>query len=299
MISILVPVYNYDISNLANELNCQITALNTEIEVVFYDDCSTDVTKVELNESVASRFGFRYFKSTQNKGIAEALNFLSTLAKYDWLIFLDADVIPKSPNFIKTYSEVLGDQKKVFCGGLLYQDEIPEKGILRWKYGRKYEVQSIEQANKNSYQNFKGCNFFLHKSVFGHSKFIAKNDLYGAIDTSFGIRLKNKNITIEFIENRVYHLGLEDNQTYIDKTNLVIESFFDQLKTNQFDEISSTKLIKTYLFLKQYKLHHLVYLTLSVFQKKILKNLLSKNPSTNLFQLYKLFLLLHKLKLNK
>lgn len=294
MISILVPVYNYDIRDLASELNNQISVLDTKIEVVFYDDFSTKKNIIETNKNTANQFGFTFHTSDRNRGIAEALNYLSTLANYKWLIYLDSDVIPIQSNFLETYLSFINDQNKVFCGGLLYQKDKPKTGILRWEYGQKYEVQTLEQANENPYLNFKTCNFLIHKSILEKTHFKSENNLYGGVDTLFGLNLKKNNIEVVFIENRVYHYGLEDNVSFLKKTDLAIDSMI-RLYENQDFINENTRLVDCYLMLKKYKVANLSNVFLRIFQPFMYRNLVSKKPSINIFQLYKLHLLLNKM----
>lgn len=294
MISILVPIYNWDIRDLADELNRQISELETEIEVIFYDDFSSNKSQIKENEVYVNQFGFKFYASQENRGIANALNFVSTLAKYDWLIYLDADVLPVKTDFLKIYTQLTKNKNEVFCGGLLYQDKEPSEGILRWKYGRKYEVQTTEEANKNPYLNFKTCNFLIHKSILQKNKFKSDKNLYGGIDTLFGLSLKNIKINVFFIENRVYHLGLESNQSFLDKTDLAIDSMI-RLYENQENITENTRLVDFYLTLKKYKLVYLFKTLFKIIRPFMYRNLISNNPSINVFQLYKLDSLLNKM----
>lgn len=294
MISILVPVYNWDIKNLVFELNHQISHVETEIEVIFYDDFSTNRVQAKKNEIVATQFGFSYYVSQENRGIANALNFLSTLATYDWLIYLDADVFPANKNFLQMYLQSIKSKNEVFCGGLLYEEKEPSEGVLRWKYGKKYEVQTLDEANENPYLNFKTCNFLIHKSVFQLNKFKSDKNLYGGIDTLFGLSLKKINIEVSFIENRVYHHGLENNQLFLKKTSLAIDSMI-RLYENKDFVAENTRLVDFYLVLKKYKLVYFLKPLLQIIRPFMYKNLTSNNPSINIFQVYKLDLLLTKM----
>src|SRR5690606_31399301 len=117
------------------------------------------------------------------------------------------------PSFMKTYLDLIqkNTEKKVYCGGLKYLEEMKSFGILRWKYGVKLEVQSPEVAQKEPYLNFKSCNFLLTKSIIKQSPFRQLKENYG-FDTSFGIALESNKIPIQYIANPVYHLGLESNE---------------------------------------------------------------------------------------
>ncbi|MGV0925301.1 glycosyltransferase family 2 protein [Empedobacter tilapiae] len=297
MISILIPIYNWNITDLALRLSQQIFAINTEIEVIFYDDCSTDKLLIEINRNVVKKYGFNYISSIQNRGIADALNYLESLAKYDWLLYLDADVFPVQNDFIFNYLSVIGKQNRIYCGGILYQNKEPSEGTLRWRYGRKYEVQTKEIANENPYLNFKACNFLVHKVVIQCYPFESNNGKeYAAVDTLFGLKLKNTSIEIEFIENRVYHLGLETNEIYVGKACFYAKSIAKEfIRKTELDGIRLVSFYKKQpLFLLN--IYGWVYRN---FKTKITQNLVSNNPSLTLFQFYKFGLFLEELKKEK
>ena len=293
MISILIPVYNWDIKNLAQILSDQLSDLNINSEVIFYDDCSTDLALTEINKNVVEKLDFNYVLSSQNRGIAEALNYLATLAKYDWLIYLDADVLPIKSDFLKNYIEQITDEIKVFCGGLYYSELQPKEGILRWKYGKKYEVQTVEKANENPYLNFKACNFLIHRMVIQEYPFVSNNGKeYAAIDTLFGLKLENTPIKIEFIENRVYHLGLETNEIYLKKVENYVKSISKSFQINP--ELDSVRLVRFYKH--KHKILLKTYAYIFKYSKPlIIRNLLSNNSFLFLLQFYKLGLFIVEL----
>ncbi|WP_313374754.1 glycosyltransferase family A protein [Chishuiella sp.] len=287
MYSVLVPVYNWDIEKLAICLSHQISKLTINIEVIFFDDFSSNQELLYKNELLIEQLGFKFYKSSVNNGIAHTLNLLAKSSKYEWLIYLDADIIPVQQNFIDFYIHLNKNRNKIYCGGLLYETNKPKKGVLRWKYGRKYEVQTTQYANQNPYLNFKACNFFVHKSILSKHLFTSNNDnYYAAVDTLFGLKLKNTNVSIEFVDNRVYHLGLDSNEEYLNKAKLYVKSIVKSYKDKQVD-MKSIRLIEFYERQNSFKIK--VYSLLFSFTKPIIyMNLLSRYPSIYLFQFFKL-----------
>ena len=56
MISVLIPVYNYNISTLVTEIYKQLVSVNEEFEIICIDDCSSnpffDSSNIKLLDKV-------------------------------------------------------------------------------------------------------------------------------------------------------------------------------------------------------------------------------------------------------
>ena len=102
MLSILIPTYNYDITHLVYELHKQATKAEIDFEIICFDDCS-DVFVNENNLKINSLNNTRIIISEKNLGRTDSRQILCNSAIYNWLLFLDADVIPKSDNYIEHY----------------------------------------------------------------------------------------------------------------------------------------------------------------------------------------------------
>ena len=64
----------------------------------------------------------RLFFATQNKGRSTARNILTKNAKADWVLFLDADMLPQTENFIADYLvEISKDDADIIFGGFSMQ----------------------------------------------------------------------------------------------------------------------------------------------------------------------------------
>ena len=122
MLSILVPIYNYSIVNLATYLSSLFSKNDVEYEIIFADDCSNNKQIVEDNSSIINMPNTSYIILDNNLGRAKIRNFLADKAKGEWLLFLDCDCLPLSSDFIINYLAKV-DNTDVLCGGTKYSNK--------------------------------------------------------------------------------------------------------------------------------------------------------------------------------
>jgi glycosyltransferase involved in cell wall biosynthesis len=228
----------------------------------------------------------------QNNGRAAARNFLAAQAKGERLLFIDADSLPISENFIAYYIDQL-EPNTILCGGTHYSGIYrTEQTHLHWKYGSYREVSSsIDKED----EGFKSNNFCLFRSVFMTILFNEALKQYGHEDTLFGIVAKKQGVIITSIDNQVIHTGLETNAEFLNKTEQSIQSLGTIIQSHLLTSeelLANFKLIAVYTKLKKYRLIFLIKLLLPALPltKKIL---LEFSGPLFLFDIYKL-LLFHK-----
>ncbi|WP_339698699.1 glycosyltransferase family 2 protein [uncultured Marixanthomonas sp.] len=285
MISILIPTYNYNIVKLVTNLQKQCAEQSIDYEIIVLDDSSSNKKLKIHNHSINSFDRCKYIESDKNRGRTASRDFLAREAMYDWLLFLDADVMPKYKNFIHRFVENLNKAQLIF-GGIAYTETKPSVELmLRWKYGHSRESLTLKERNKEPYLTIiSGC-FFIKKDIFISINQHLTINKYG-LDNVFKQLLEEKKVSILHIDNPVYHLGLEKNELYISKALRAVETtvFLENKNLIKLER----PLQKTYLKLKQYRIHLLIYWILNIFEKQIFKNLKSKTPSLFLFDLYRL-----------
>lgn len=285
MLSVLIPVFNWDVRELVKTVHAQCKEQNLEFEILVFDDFSSDFNIREVNSKLAlSRYS--YVQSQKNVGNAEARNKLANLAKFDSLLFLDCDVNPVRKNFIKKYLEFASNQK-VICGGILYEELKEKKYSLRWKFGKRHEEISSEESQKNPYLNIRGCNFFIPKEIFLENPFSTLHASYGYVDTFFALSLENAQVEVKHIDNPVFHLGLEENKVYLRKFEKSIQNAKWMIKAHP-EIANKIRLVKVYKKIERLGLKKLIAFFFKQFEKSMLKNLHSESPSLFIFQLYKL-----------
>ncbi|MBU0961121.1 MAG: glycosyltransferase, partial [Proteobacteria bacterium] len=138
-LSILIPVYNWDIGPLLTRLHSQCLQLSEglQVEIIVMDDGSREKY---ANASVAGQLPLvRYEESGVNRGRAKIRNELLQQAKGDYVLFLDADMLPDQDNFIQTYLEKGREGCEIVCGGISYlqnKEDHPQFSFYLYKSRR-------------------------------------------------------------------------------------------------------------------------------------------------------------------
>lgn len=288
MISVLIPTYNYDISSLVREIHSQLTATDYTFEIICLDDHSSDTETVSKNEVINSLSNAAYTVLPQNIGRSKIRNLLARKATYDWLLFMDADVIPVENDFVKKYVETISPEKEVIYGGIIYQKQKPaQENMLRWVYGNDREALTVDQRNEAAYLRFLTLSFLIRKDVFEKVSFNEEIPNARHEDTLFAHDLKHANVHLTHIYNPVYHLGLDTSKVFIRKSLESVEALAMFLNNGLINS-EDTLLSKVFARVKKFGLHHILSVMYRMFKSFFEKNLLSKKPSMFIFDLYRL-----------
>lgn len=224
MLSILLPVYNYNVRNLVAQLQMQIRKLNVPVEILCFEDGSAPIF-TEKNQQLAQLPNVHYHRFAENQGRARIRNLLAQSAQFDYLLFMDSDCLPENRDFLQSYLEAC-QSDTILYGGLCYAPQPPEFATerLRWEYGRQKEQVPVAQRQKAPYQSFKTSNFLAPKALFQSIGFDEQIRQYGHEDTLFGWELRQRQIPIRHLDNPVRHLGLESAEQFLRKTEQAIEN---------------------------------------------------------------------------
>ena len=285
-LSILIPVFNWDCTQLIKDLHFQGLTLEIPYEIIVADDCSTDKDLQQKSRLVAETHeNCRYFALPHNIGRAAIRNFMADQSKYEKLLFLDCDAEVKDKKFLKKYVEASG-KASVVCGGLTHPDEIPMKGQeLRYLYEKNaaYE-RSAGFRSQNPYLRFTSFSFMIDREVFMKIRFDESYVRYGYEDVQFGHELEENGVSILHIDNPLAHIGLDDSASYLNKTRQAVQNAFDHQ-----DEIGdSSKLLTNYNKVRSLRMRWVFRFFWAFFQKSMEKNLLGPKPKLRIFSLYKL-----------
>ena len=288
-LSILIPAYNCDCSQLVRQL---LDQLPEEAEVIIGDDCSTDADIIRRLGEVGRLPGCRIYRPDRNLGRAAIRNALAREAKGEWLLFIDADAEVRSQTFIADYltaaegSTVKGSKAGVVCGGTGNLPRCPcPSARLRYDYEVAAERRlTLEHRRRNPYAQFTTFNFLIRRTLFLSVKFDERCKEYGHEDTQFGLELKQRSIAIKHIDNKLMHMGLEDADVYLEKTETALRSLASM-------DLAQRKHVRVSALALRLERWHLLWIVRKLFKltKPLLRyNLLGYYPSQTLFAFYKL-----------
>ena len=289
MISILIPTYNFNTLPLVQELHKQILVENIKFEIIVQDDASPINENTKINSKINQLEYCRFERNETNLGRGQNRNALVTKAQYDWILLMDCDMFPKSKNFIKIYlKSIQKEDRKAVFGGIIYFDEKPkDDDVLRWIFGKNREEIPLKKRLTNPYHYTLISNILVQKKWVMDHPFDQNIYNYGYEDVVFILGFKSNDIPITHIENPAFHLNLEKSKVFLDKTHhslLNLKHIIDK----KIIEPNDTALIKMYTRIEKLKLVKTATFIFNIFRKSIIKNLLSKNPSIFLFDVYRL-----------
>lgn len=214
-LSILIPTYNSDCTELATVLYRQAEAIpDLSFELLIADDGSTDRTFVEQYRKLDALPHCQFIERAQNVGRAAIRNFLANKAQYPWLLFLDSHMSVDNPQFIENY---LQSEGAVVYGGYVVGEGEPSS--LRYLYEKACEPQHRPEIRRTRpFQHFHTGNFFVSREVMLAHPFDERFRYYGYEDVLFGKALKQAGLTITHLDNPAGFMTFEDNPHFVDKT---------------------------------------------------------------------------------
>ena len=286
MITICVPIYNFDVSQLVKHLNGALDKTNKPVELIFIDDASIEKFRKKNKETVGKH---QYIQLDNNSGRAAIRNRFLEYARYDHLLFLDCDSLLINSDFINNYITQISSETNVICGGRLYpkQKANPQKQ-LRWVYGTLRESQTADVRMQHPNRSFMTNNFLIRKSILQSIKFDESLRQYGHEDTLFGYELRKANIKIDHINNPILNGDIETNEVFLKKTEQGIQNLVQIIKMSNMDPLLIQEITLANTYFSKYWMRGLIRFLFFGWKKLLKTYLLSGNGSLRMFDFYKL-----------
>ena len=286
MLSILITIYNYNLLPLVVEIHRQCSELDIFFEILTQDDASNSMHNIK-NKEINLLSYCNYVSLEKNIGYRQNKNILVSNSKYENLLIIDGDCILPNTDFIKNYIDQIINYDVVY-GGRIHSKSAPSKNqLLRWKYGKFMEDQTVQQREKNPYGSTLFNNTLIRKAVFNAIKFDDSFKKYGNDDTLFSFELKKLNVKINHINNPVQHDDIDTNLVYVEKTKHSLENL-KLLHQKKLIPTDYSKMLRLTSKLHRYKVTYLLSSFYDVFKLIMEYNLISNNPSLFVFNTFRL-----------
>jgi glycosyltransferase involved in cell wall biosynthesis len=208
-LSILIPVYNWDLKRLLRTLSRQCLRLPEDVgvEIIVLDDGSCEKY---ANDSVAAQFDLvNYEESKVNRGRSATRNALLKKARGKYILFLDADMLPDQDNFIQRYIEYGRNDCEIVCGGISYlqnKHEGSEYSFYLYK-SRRTESLPADFRNTIPWRYLFTSNIMVRRDIVESVSFDSSFTGYGFEDIEWGVRL-GASYTLFHIDNTCSHMGV-------------------------------------------------------------------------------------------
>ncbi|MDP9957419.1 glycosyltransferase involved in cell wall biosynthesis [Epilithonimonas hungarica] len=251
-LSICIPIYNFDVSELVNDLYSQIALDNLDAEIILIDDASKKefIDKNRALESKSDQFIFL----NKNIGRSKIRNLFTEYSDSEYLLFLDCDGKIIDKNFLKKYFDFInGKNPDVIYGGRKVDEKKPELEFgLRWKFAIERENLPVKERIKMPYSSFQTNNFIVRKSILEKVPFNEGITQYGYEDLIFAKDLFKIKVKIEHIDNPIFNNDVETNVIFLAKADQSAKSLSQLIKKDKdIERISKIKLAKAYFRLKR------------------------------------------------
>ena len=290
-LSILIPVYNYDVTVLVNTLSRQLNQTGIAAEIVLLDDGS-QTSFDHINQPLSQIPFVKYSRNAVNAGRTVTRKLLAKAAQFDYLLFLDCDSTIIHDDFIKIYYEKVESNALLVSGGRIYNSDIPDicNYRLHWKYGSRRESGMGKKKNGPAFMSH---NFLVKKTLFLQLDFTKQLKGYGHEDSLWGIQFRQMGVMMKQVNNPVLHASLEETGIYLIKTEQALGNLL-MLQSMVHEEylIKEIKIYKWYKRLCSIGLAGVFSIMERPFHSMIRANLESCNPSLFLFDLYRLAVLI-------
>lgn len=292
-LSVLIPVYNWDVRELVDSLVAQITDWPGPVEIILLDDYSTEEFR-QLNKLLASLPTVRYQELPGNVGRAKIRNQLAAVAQYEWLLLLDNDSLLPGKDFLARYAAAL-HQSAVLIGGTCYAATPPAEAdlYLRWHYGYVREARPAALRQAAPYGQFTINNALIRADIFRRLPLDGRLTGYGHEDTKFGQALAKAQVPVLHLNNPVIHAGLEPAAVFLQKSE---QAVYNLARVYREDGLGTdSRLLQTALQLRRLGLAPAARVALRALAPALRRQLLSAAPGLRFFDLLKLHWLLREL----
>ncbi len=286
MLSILIPIYNYNAFPLVLELHKQCLECAIDFEILCQDDASKSVLNSE-NEKINSLSNCTFTELKINIAHRQNRNMLASKAKFENLLFIDGDSIVIRNNYISNYVSWLNDFDIIY-GGRLHPENCPSNNQkLRWKYGKFIEDKSVEKRKLAPFQSLLFNNTVIKKDCFNKVKFDSHLTKYGHDDTQLSFQLSQFNPKLKHIDNPVEHGDIDSNKEYLIKSKSSLENLIELYNEGKINNDFS-RLISLLLLLNKLKLKYLISVFYKISDGILNRNLEGNNPNLFLYTIFRI-----------
>ncbi len=215
-LSVLIPFFKDDAEALLRALDAEVTT--HPVEILIYDDGTDDVDltksmQIVVNDCLSA---VKLITNSENKGRSAARNALCENARGDWVLFLDADMLPGKIDFLQSYLKLMNEAKAdVIFGG--FQVEAQAQDADRDIHRALSEISdclSLAERQAAGPQYVASSNLCMRRNVLTEQPFDADFEGWGWEDSEWAARV-SKHFTLIHADNPAIHLGLETTDTML------------------------------------------------------------------------------------
>lgn len=211
-LSVLIPFKGDDPCRL-------LAALGQEpcgAELIILDDGTGDPDLAARVETAIAALPLpaRFVRLAANEGRSKGRNRLVSHARGDWFLFLDSDMLPDDPRFLRRWLDLIGQERPAVAFGGFSLKQAPERRdhALHRAMAAHSDCLLAEVRSLNPEKHVFTSNLLVRRDVFEAEAFDEGFAGWGWEDVEWGMRVARR-WPILHLDNTATHLGLDTPAT--------------------------------------------------------------------------------------
>jgi glycosyltransferase involved in cell wall biosynthesis len=206
-LSVLIPFFRDDPSRLLTTLDRS----GVSVEIVALDDGTGDdaLAGQVISTVEALTLPARFVRLAANEGRASGRNRLAAQARGRHLLFLDADMLPDSADFLARWLGLIDADNPAVAFGGFSLDQTPRTRVhaVHRALSLRSDCMPVTERRKAPEKYVFTSNLLIRRDVFEAEPFDAAFVGWGWEDVEWGMRVSRRH-PIAHIDNPATHLGL-------------------------------------------------------------------------------------------
>jgi glycosyltransferase involved in cell wall biosynthesis len=232
-LSVLIPFYRDSPVPLLKALENTQDFDHRDVEIVILDDGSS---KPELYHEVATQIAsmsvaVKFVCLSLNEGRSRGRNRLAFEARGGYYLFLDADMLPDSPDFILSWLELMTHAYPAVAFGGFSLKQAPQgrRYALHRAMASHSDCLSAERRRQAPEKYLFTSNLLIRAGVFADEHFDTQFYGWGWEDVEWAMRM-SANHELVHIDNTATHMGLDATECLLRKYEQSVNNFARILK---------------------------------------------------------------------
>jgi glycosyltransferase involved in cell wall biosynthesis len=215
-LSVLTPFHRDDPSPLLERL----AGAGQEVELILLDDGSGLAALLARVVKAAESTGLpvSVIVWSENQGRAAARNRLLAQARGEYVLLLDADMLPDAPDFLARWLNLIHRQRPFIAFGglsLIHAAPTPETALHHGLFARS-DCRSAAERDKDPAQFTASANLLVRRDLLADIPFDPAFKGWGWEDVEWALRAA-KHAPILHVDNPATHAGLDSVDTLMRK----------------------------------------------------------------------------------
>jgi glycosyltransferase involved in cell wall biosynthesis len=210
-LSVLIPFFRDDPQRLLAALDRETMGLGDRVEIIVLDDGGGDLNLSERTAAAVRGLNapVRLIRLGVNEGRARGRNRLADAASARHVLFLDSDMLPDRPDFLRAYLQLIPTDPAVVVGGFSVA-QCPYRAVhaLHRAMAARADCQPAAVRSLAPEKYVFTSTLLVRRDVFDAEAFDEEFRGWGWEDVEWGARVSRR-FPLLHIDNPATHLGLD------------------------------------------------------------------------------------------